>query len=153
MDIELQDELASAKEEQRKIDLRAQLKERLQVNYSKRLGQGQYPVYEATWLGRGGQESVAAKRLPLDDGISREIKALQRAEHKNIVKYLDLLKDGEHQYVVMELCDGDLWNMIQDFANQGTHVCHQLVEAIACMHSDEVNLAHRCRFCFKLHFY
>lgn len=76
--------------------------------------------------------------------VEREVKALIRAEHPNIVQYYAIENDGQHRYLVMELCTGDLCRMIESTdAQQKPKHCHELVTATAHLHSSAVNLAHR----------
>lgn len=120
---------------------------RLKLFPDQRLGQGQFPVYAAIWTGRGDTLTVAAKRLPLDVDISREVAALIKCEHRNVVRYFALERDDNFQYLVMEKCEGNLSQMIQSGALQNKcdreQVCLQLCQAVAYVHSDAVSMAHR----------
>lgn len=120
---------------------------RLELLPGKPLGQGQYAVCAAFWSGRGGSQQVAAKRLPLDLDVSREVAALMKCEHPHVVRYYALEQQGSFQYLVMERCEGNLGQMIQSGALQDKQareqVCLQLCQAVAYIHSDPVGLAHR----------
>ncbi|GGR13553.1 serine/threonine-protein kinase [Streptomyces griseomycini] len=82
-----------------------------------RLGRGGMGVvWRATdqLLGRG----VAVKELPLDETLSaaearrqrdrtlREARALAQLSHPHIIVVHDVVEDGEHPYIVLELIDG-----------------------------------------------
>ena len=88
------------------------------------LGEGAYgKVFEAT---RQGSDEVCAVKVmnkeflkgKQDDGLKyakREIEALKKMSHPNIVRVLDLCEDKEDIFITMELVvGGNLLQLLQD---------------------------------------
>ena len=90
--------------------------------------------------------------------IEREIEALTKVQHKHIVDYLGTEQDGQHFYVIMELCDYDLaYAVTNQLLSDGLAASLQLLQALAHLH--EQGFAHRdlkpsnvllCQFQIKL---
>ena len=72
----------------------------------KKIGSGAFStVYQMTWNRQLGPIQVAAKKLnkPDDD---RELKALSRLEHPNIIKLLGVVDERLDFFLILELCEG-----------------------------------------------
>ena len=63
-------------------------------------------------------------------------------QHKHIVDYLGTEQDGQHFYVIMELCDYDLtYAVTNQLLSDGLAASLQLLQALAHLH--EQGFAHR----------
>ncbi|KAL4460968.1 hypothetical protein ABPG74_016440 [Tetrahymena malaccensis] len=104
------------------------------------LGEGAYgKVYEG--VEKNTQQTVAIKKLDirqfqndnyLRNSIISEIEILKRFNHKNIVKFIDLITTQRSLYIITEFCkDKDLRFLIQNkrlTENQALHVLRDIVE-------------------------
>lgn len=76
----------------------------------------------------------------------REVSILSSLEHKNIVKYYELLEDDSNYFIIMEYIDGE---SLQAFIDKKTNltervianIFYQLLEALEYVHSN--NIGHR----------
>ena len=123
-------------------------------------------VVEGEWIGKTLQwdraQTVAVKQVRRGgEGwaeIEREIEALTKVQHKHIVDYLGTEQDGQHFYVIMELCDYNLaYAVTNQLLSDGLAASLQLLQALAHLH--EQGFAHRdlkpsnvllCQFQIKL---
>ena len=80
------------------------------------IGQGAFSaVHLATVIDEGGNEvNLACKIVPrsslakpeLDSRFENEIRITQQLRHPGVVQIVDLLKDDENYYIMMEFCEG-----------------------------------------------
>ncbi|KAL4506887.1 hypothetical protein ABPG72_001308 [Tetrahymena utriculariae] len=104
------------------------------------LGEGAYgKVYEG--VEKNTQKTVAIKKLDirqfqndtyLRNSIISEIEILKRFNHKNIVKFIDLITTQRSLYIITEFCkDKDLRFLIQNkrlTESQALHILRDIVE-------------------------
>ncbi|XP_033122888.1 uncharacterized protein LOC117121711 [Anneissia japonica] len=112
-----------------------------------RLGTGAFSdVYKA--VEHSTQETVALKRikeLALDASVLIEIKALQIAAHKNVVKYIKSFTDDNTLYIVLEYCTfGPIYSFIKSKRpDKEKRMCllQDIANGIAHLHS--LKIVHR----------
>lgn len=124
------------------------------IDLSKQIGKGAFSsVYQGTCIST--QEKVAIKRIhkiTLDVfGVSvmtREIKIIkflmQNKQHKNIIKYFDVVENNSYVYIIMELCNnGTLESILVRPINDKyvRHYAIQMIDGIYFLHSN--NIVHR----------
>lgn len=113
------------------------------------LGAGAFgSVFKARNLQTG--EMRAVKHIPFSGVqgdmayVHRELEAMIRLNHPNIVKLYEFVEDGDSLYVVQELCDGgDFWDL-NDSINDPAQVrllFKDLMMAVAYCH--DLGIAHR----------
>lgn len=96
---------------------------------------------------RSTKDYFAVKIIKSSHDCSEEIKTLRRCQSmKNIVKFIEVLKDAAYTYIVMELLDGgELLERIRKARkfteDEASELFSQIVDAVAFMHSH--NIAHR----------
>ena len=86
--------------------------------------------------------------------LQNEISILQQTSHPNIIKLIDVMKDGEYIHLIMEQCrGGDLFDLTVNAANNAQQggrlsegrvrkVIYELLCAVEYMH-DGKNIVHR----------
>ncbi|CAG2255016.1 CAMK1 [Mytilus edulis] len=77
--------------------------------------------------------------LGKEDSLENEIRVLQRLDHPNIVKLLDVFEDKSHVYLVMELVTGgELFDRIVEKGSytekDASDLIRQILEAVDYMH-------------------
>lgn len=96
---------------------------------------------------RSTKETFAVKIIKSSHDCSEEIKTLRRCQSmKNIVKFIEVLKDAAYTYIIMELLDGgELLERIRKARkfteDEASELFSQIVDAVSFMHSH--NIAHR----------
>lgn len=96
---------------------------------------------------RSTKETFAVKIIKSSHDCSEEIKTLRKCQSmKNIVKFIEVLKDAAYTYIVMELLDGgELLERIRKARkfteDEASELFSQIVDAVSFMHSH--NIAHR----------
>ena len=96
------------------------------LSYHEKLGEGAFSeVWRVTWRSTEGGPGVnaAAKKIRFDtvqeksdfwDDLKREIDALKRLEHENIVRYYDTLLVEPHVIIITEfVAQGSLFNYLK----------------------------------------
>ena len=76
----------------------------------------------------------------------REVKALKRLSHPNIIKLREVLREGEELYFVFDYCERTLYNVMKSLSQplRDEHirlVMHQILSALAYLH--KTGLIHR----------
>ena len=125
---------------------------------TKSLGKGAFGEVFLTQM-EGRNELFATKRLDRaycerEDNIKRlanEIKVMQKVNHPNLVKLVDLKKTKSHNYLVMEFCNGgDLTGCLRKFMAKYRrpfseeivqYLMRQIVSGLDALHSR--NILHR----------
>ena len=125
---------------------------------TKSLGKGAFGEVFLTKM-EGRNELFATKRLDRayserEDNIKRlanEIKVMQKVNHPNLVKLVDLKKTKSHNYLVMEFCNGgDLTGCLRKFMAKYRrpfseeivqYLMRQIVSGLDALHSR--NILHR----------
>ncbi|CAD8064171.1 unnamed protein product [Paramecium primaurelia] len=125
-----------------------------QYKIVKRLGDGTYGcVYKATNINTG--QTVAIKKFKKkytswDECVNlREVKALQKLKHPNIIKLVEVFKEKDELNLVFEYLDKDIYQQYLENQNNGKHlsedkirsVIKQVTEGLAYMH--KVGYFHR----------
>lgn len=85
----------------------------------------------------------------IDDLVFSEISVLQRMEHQNVVKLVEIVEDTFQFYLVMEILDGkDLLSYLKDGRNsiyyneqQAAKIVKQMLEGLNYMH--KLGIIHR----------
>lgn len=85
------------------------------INRGGSLGSGNYGnVYRGYLIGPNQTlEPVAIKEFTSHKSNINEIQTLQILNHPNIVRYIDYKVSGNSVFMVMELCDGTLDDLLQ----------------------------------------
>src|SRR4051812_32895908 len=112
----------------------------------RRIGSGGMgEVFEA--FDRDAGEVVALKTLVRADGdmlarFKREFRALQSTSHPNLVNLRELVRDGQHWFLTMELVQGGHFlEYVRGNADKLRLALRQLVEALLVLHDS--GLIHR----------
>ena len=112
----------------------------------RRIGSGGMgEVFEA--YDRDTAETVALKTLARADGdtvmrFKREFRALQSTSHQNLVNLRELIRDGDHWFLTMELVRGQ--HFLEHVRNDTPRLraaLHQLVQGLRVLHDG--GLIHR----------
>lgn len=92
------------------------------------------------------KQEVAIKKIKIDT-ISNKFKSetdiIKRLNHKNILKFIEILYHKEHIYIVSELCDYPLTKIINDIIDEETimNIMEQLSSGLKYLHNN--NILHR----------
>jgi serine/threonine-protein kinase ULK/ATG1 len=75
--------------------------------------------------------------------LKSEIKTMQEAQHKNVVKFLDCVDTEAHVCIVMEFCNGgNLGSYVAEKAplSEGkiVHLLHGIASALQCLHAKRI---------------
>jgi tRNA A-37 threonylcarbamoyl transferase component Bud32 len=115
-----------------------------------RLGYGQTATLFRAFYKPLGKE-VAVKILKKDakaadelrEKFMNEARALARLDHQNIVKVYDVVEDGEHLFIIMELLKGrDLWQVLKEDgpieAERALEIATAAARALAAAHQEQI---------------
>ncbi|KAL4483056.1 hypothetical protein ABPG74_019082 [Tetrahymena malaccensis] len=86
-----------------------------------------------------GVDQVSQQKL-ID--AKKEALFLKNINHQNIVKYYDEFQIGFNYFIVMEKCEKNLQQLIQDFKNQATEIPKQIFVNFACQILSAINYLH-----------
>ncbi|KAL4483045.1 hypothetical protein ABPG74_019071 [Tetrahymena malaccensis] len=95
----------------------------------------------------------AVKIISIFDGVDQaseqklqdakeEAVFLQNINHLNIVKYQDEFQIGFNYFIVMEKCEKNLQQYIEDYKNQATEIPKQIIISFACQILSAINYLH-----------
>uniref|UniRef100_A0A5S6PZQ7 Protein kinase domain-containing protein n=1 Tax=Trichuris muris TaxID=70415 RepID=A0A5S6PZQ7_TRIMR len=113
---------------------------------SARLGRGAFgTVFRAKRILNNGEQDVAVKKLLRADARMEELEAIRTANSLNLVEVYDIIYQGEHCYIVMELCDSTLNAMIQEEGALSMPNFESVLKGLASGYKalSEVNIIHR----------
>ncbi|KAL4483055.1 hypothetical protein ABPG74_019081 [Tetrahymena malaccensis] len=86
-----------------------------------------------------GVDQVSQQKL-ID--AKKEALFLKNINHQNIVKYYDEFQIGFNYFIVMEKCEKNLQQLIEDFKNQATEIPKQIFVNFACQILSAINYLH-----------
>jgi tRNA A-37 threonylcarbamoyl transferase component Bud32 len=124
-----------------------QIQDESSIKLNKQIGNGSYgQVYKATWHG----QTVAVKKIPaiyLSD-IDKEIKALKRLNHDNIIEYYGEKSKDNNVYLIMEYAEQRSLNRWIEKNENNPHdwqlnyrFIDQITKGLVYLHSE--NIIHR----------
>ncbi|KAL4483050.1 hypothetical protein ABPG74_019076 [Tetrahymena malaccensis] len=86
-----------------------------------------------------GVDQVSEQKL---QDAQKEALFLKNINHQNIVKYYDEFQIGFNYFIVMEKCEKNLQQFIEDFKNQATEIPKQIFVNFACQLLSAINYLH-----------
>ena len=103
----------------------------------------------------GSTEKYAIKRLgreieksPMWNYFKNEIIVLKNLHHKNIIKFIEIMKTSNHFYLVTEYCNGgDLCEILKEYKSKNDkplseeivqHLMSQIIDAFKYIHGKKV---------------
>eukprot|EP01130_Rhizamoeba_saxonica_P018482 TRINITY_DN925_c1_g1_i1.p1 TRINITY_DN925_c1_g1~~TRINITY_DN925_c1_g1_i1.p1 ORF type:complete len:458 (-),score=129.19 TRINITY_DN925_c1_g1_i1:38-1411(-) len=118
---------------------------------SNELGRGGFSIVRKG-IKNGTNEEFAIKIIEMNTNedeielLRREIDIMQRLEHPNIIKLLDVFEEDDYMYLVLELVTGG--ELFDHIISRGTYserdaanIVRQILEAVAYIH--DLGIAHR----------
>ena len=100
--------------------------------------------FSTVYLASSNNEKFAIKCLKKDDcnpALDRELHLLQQMNHPNITKLLDSFETREHLFLVLELCELDLFDFILECKFNVKQTFFELLDAVIYLHQN--NIYHR----------
>lgn len=105
------------------------------------IGKGSFSV---VYLARYQGEKFAVKCLKKQDcnpALDRELYLLKRMNHPNITTLVDSIETRDHLFLVMELCELDLFDFILECKFNVKQTFFELLDAVIYLHNN--NIYHR----------
>jgi 5'-AMP-activated protein kinase catalytic alpha subunit len=109
------------------------------------LGQGTFGIVKAA-TSRSTSRQVAIKIVPAskaDHKLEQEIENQRQLHHKHVVEILEVIKDGDDTYIVMELVSGgDLFDFIVRHVRlpeeEARHAFQQIIAGVEHCHDNKI---------------